>query len=106
MTCWRWRLWRFAWARCSYDVVGGARRLWWRLWWLRKEEASPASSRLAQEILVLAKRPMHWCPDDSGYPLCGATRRELWTREFEFTTCEECKKDGSPLMLQWTVSNR
>jgi len=104
------RIGRLALARLDYPAIGGWRRLWWRVW--RRDSRpvvlpEPKSwSQITGDMPPQPKGPMHFCADASGYPLCGATRRERWTPDFAFTTCLDCRALGLPIILHYTVNTR
>lgn len=96
-------VWRLGLARAGVSTIEGWRRLFWRVWW--KLAAKP-SSRLTHTIEVpRAPNLMHWSPDPTGLPFCGASRAP-WTREFFYSTCLDCRKKGMTYLMQYECNTR
>ena len=103
MSVFVWIFWRLGWARPGVVGVDGWRRLILRLWW-RRPHRPPAEDQ--EEVRELApKRTVHWSPAD-GFPLCGASVREWWTFDIEYSTCAACQERGRALFLQNEVNLR
>ena len=108
---WLWRVGRLAFARAHYPSIGGWRRLWWRLWWRVGSEPVLESAQVYRtEAGLLPGKPghktLHWVNGEGEPPICGASRREPWTIEYEFSTCAECKNEGEPLMIKHRMNTR
>jgi hypothetical protein len=89
-------------------------RLWlaWRRWRDRRalrhqfgDDSSPTPV-VVDRPSIRQKDVMHWCPDQSGYPFCGASRKEPWTPDFEFATCKLCVEKGRTVYLQHKANFR
>lgn len=109
---WVFRVWRFGWAKLAYPAIGGWKRLFWRLWWRRTlpELAPPIFMETPDYIdagIISAKGIiLHWSPDTTGMPYCGARVGEPWTYEIHHTTCPECTRMGWPVVLQHHTNTR
>lgn len=108
---WVWRLGRIAWARENYGAIGGWRRLFWRLWWRETLRELPIlvgyhPDAIEAGIKPDPKRLMHWSPDPSGMPMCGAKSGEAWTYELDFATCAACRVKGLPMVVQYRANTR
>ena len=68
-----------------------------------------AWARIRGEVEEKAPRPadlMHWSPDHTSLPLCGARLGGLWTYEYKVTTCERCRELGLPIVMQYEANTR
>lgn len=112
---WWFRLWRFAVARPGDPVLAGRRelrtehgrwrRLWWLLWWGTYQPVlgrPPAPEEAAGE---LDQPLLHWVEPQEQRPLCGALGVP-WTMEWDYVSCPECRRIGTPIRLQYTLSTR
>ena len=107
MTLWRWRIWKLAWARENYQAIGGWVRLWWKFWWrLPVPVLPPGPVVLLVPPVYKPPKILHLVMHPENVPVCGASIREPWTEELEFTTCPACKEAADGRWLQWRVSTR
>jgi hypothetical protein len=106
---WLFCIWRLAWARASYQAIGGWRRLFWRLWWrLPLAPLPPAPAEQPPALSPIPKPPkiLHLLLLPEDVPLCGASIREPWTAEPDYATCPQCREVAQRLTLQWRMSTR
>lgn len=102
---WLFRIGRLGFARADYLILGDARHLFWRFWWINKPSVLPPDVYTQPNLLVNVGR-LHWSPDHSGLPMCGASTRERWTVDLTYVTCGECRRRGRMMQLQYDVNTR
>lgn len=56
--------------------------------------------------ILPSKATLHWSPDPTGMPFCGAPLGAPWTYELEHVSCPECQERGWPRVIQYHVSTR
>jgi hypothetical protein len=76
------------------DNEGWIARAWARIRGATRPEPPPPS------------RLLHWAQDNAGIPYCGARLGLRWTRVPEDATCELCRKEAAPMILQYRMNTR
>lgn len=108
MSAFVFQFWRIGFVR--KDVIpGGWRKLFWRFYWLlppsrprrRTDEVTQLEIKVPNDLRVL-----HWSPDLTGLPYCGARGGAPWTTDFDTVSCEPCRTLGRPVVLQYRANTR
>lgn len=111
MSPWLFRIWRFGFARDKYSVIGGYKRLLWRLWWdlrLREPDGRWVTHTLDTRALNPPTTPLHWRPAGWQYTghFCGAEPAQPWTVVLASATCIQCRLRAEPVQIQYSLNNR